>query len=949
MPTTISDFPSILTTSNNFNDNDVVSVNEKGDITVEDPSSRESVTRQLKSDQALINKQFQGEHVAAKAIRVERRQQTEAANRKTFDAFISHLEKNAGQLVGLAKKMDIGKLRTLRETGGPLRVRHIKAALKENKPPSRGQRVVSVGGGPRGVSQTNEEIAFLVNHRKDFEALEKLGGTYEMATVVFDKGDFNAMGRGAAWTDQNEGTVNTGAESGNEGRLSKYSQTNKEDILEYLKGNPVARGIFASAFTEGDAPGPVTHRAALTRALQGREELEHFKDMLRLFDDEELASIYNLVIMTETEVTGIDLSNPKKPVVATGAERWPVDTVRLNTGTTLASPLGEDQAEVRKHAYIGPMQAAGLKEVMAKNNLLDGHDMLIPGKKILTGGSGLSLYDQLLALHSVMDLFEEEPASPTGYKITDAAKEKYGGSILVTSNTPGKWISPRHSHGAAWTQEVDPIAGIKEQHALFLHNQGEEVFNAWQDILVGTFAAATGRTPEQVRQEGLTTEQLLRAQHVETEKHAQALKDKNGKAEQTLYGARRQGYLSTTLGFGMERDLPKATADMYAMAPGTFKGREGYLMHRAQLKGISEPGTEVSKDNKELVSVLNTRMQDITASPFRVHEMMLMLMDAGIAKYTPGSYRKITAGEAQQRPLSFTDSDGAKTEHDLFLVSPTFQRGENPAVASLRGQVDPVHASRPNYGRVGPHRMLQKDGASTHVEDYGLGGKGVRVDNSSVLGLFANDVNNRESATQIAPGLAFRRFAQEALAIAGHPDPVGEVERLYEDLSSGAKDVDEAEKGYQDEVEKFREHYQSAMEKAAYLKIIGEAMNNPEYLKHNGMNPEEPAVNYNKLFEAGRTREGREKYGGEKYTEAVKQIPEYRPASRQDYFTRFVDSPDFIHEAVYTKASLLAAQSLLEPRMEQEKRGGQTGSVDWPPRSGSSAGATPSHGVHELV
>ncbi|MDE0283228.1 MAG: hypothetical protein OXN26_01575 [Gammaproteobacteria bacterium] len=786
----------------------------------------------------------------------------ERKNSRSIEAFISSLEQVHGKDSEFMNRLDVMALRNLSHTGKPLLARHIRSVQNVESPRTRESRLISVGGGPRGITQASEEIKFLKKYRKDFTAIEKLSGKYNMTTMVMDKGKFDDMGRGTAWTEQNKGTVNTGAEIGYGERLSVYYRLNKKEILAELKAHPVARAMFKAALAEGKNGAVVVDRAALTRALQGREELQYFKNLLGELDDEELSGIYNLALMPETQVTGIDLSNPRMPLVETDTGKWPAGTVRLNTGTIVAHPLKPEQEDVLPHSYIGPMDPEKVKTKLGEKELLDEQQKLIPGARILTGGSGLSLYDQLLALHPVMDLFEEDETSMTGYKVSDAAKKKYQGFILVTGNTPGKWISPRHSHSPEWTQKLDPIAGMKEQHALFLHGQGEEVYRSWQKIIEGTVVAATGRTPSQVRQDDLSTEQLLEEAHAETKKHAEAIKaaDDDLRPEHTLYGARRQAYLASVLGYGMEKDLPAAINELSRMAPHTFKGRNGYLMHRAQLKGISEPGKVIAENNADMIQTFSTRMQDITASPFRVHEMMHMLMEAGIAKYTPGSYAGITTTSGEDhKALSFTDNQGKKTEHDFFLVSPTFQRQKDPVAASLEGQVDSIHPAHPSYGKVGMHRMLQTSGEPAHLEAHDLSGKGIRVSGQSTLGIFATDVNNKESAVQIAPGLAYRRFAQEAMAAAGFKNPVEEIDNLYE------KHLPSNE-AYQGEADKFQDHYHVGMRVAKYLEIIERKAKTPD--------------EYQKLYEAGRTEEGRKLHGGEEYMEILKKIPAYSPSSK---------------------------------------------------------------------
>jgi hypothetical protein len=95
-----------------------------------------------------------------------------------------------------------------------------------------------------------------------------------------------------------------------------------------------------------------------------------------------------------------------------------------------------------------------------------------------------------------MDLFVSDPNSLIGYKVSDLAKAKYQGAITCISNTPGKWIPPRLSHTPIWTQKTEPLGSTHEMHALFLHQQGQELSGAWKEIEVASIAIALGMTPD---------------------------------------------------------------------------------------------------------------------------------------------------------------------------------------------------------------------------------------------------------------------------------------------------------------------------------------------------------------------------------------------------------------------------------------------------------------------
>ena len=98
------------------------------------------------------------------------------------------------------------------------------------------------------------------------------------------------------------------------------------------------------------------------------------------------------------------------------------------------------------------------------------------------------------------------------------------------------------------------------------------------------------------------------------------------------------------------------------------------------------------------------------------------------------------------------------------MVSPVFERNENKVLGSLVGQVarhDNAHAS---CAKVWNSRRLEdRNGRCTMIEDNGLSGKGfwsaVKGGDSSLIGCFATDVNNRASRVSIASSSMLCRIA----------------------------------------------------------------------------------------------------------------------------------------------------------------------------------------------
>jgi len=424
--------------------------------------------------------------------------------------------------------------------------------------PASGTRVVLAGGGPRTTSQAEAEIDFLFEHRNDFERIQNAGGHYDIQTVVVERQDEGFLGRGNAWgPNQGGGTVNTGAEEAGQSyanRLESYTTRNR-DALEFAYGrdNPVALSTLTSAFAGGDAPGdgrPTTARGVMTRADQGFENLEHFHLHHRRAEIE--FPFYKLMVLTNTSAEAIDLSDPHKPALALADAKTKEsvgtltgDVVRLNTGTTVASPISD--AAVLAYSFIQPMDDKALDRFLESRDLLDSDGRLKEGATLALGGSGLSAYDQVLALQGSMNLFESDPNSRIGYRITDEARRKYAGAITFISNTEGKWIPPRHVGKAAqWDQRTNGLVGTEELHAAFLHDKGQKVFTDWNDVVMGSIALALNMTPKAIADSGLSTKDLLNVYHQRNEFHAQKLEEAAGLTARRKLGNSRSRRIPPT-------------------------------------------------------------------------------------------------------------------------------------------------------------------------------------------------------------------------------------------------------------------------------------------------------------------------------------------------------------------------------------------------------------------
>src|SRR5207245_218075 len=217
-------------------------------------------------------------------------------------------------------------------------------------------------------------------------------------------------------------------------RFASYLSDNRKRLVEESKGHPVISTLLNRAFdgTYGPKGVLVTDFAVMTRAQQGLEELQRFRQAR--CETTKAFPFYHLHVLTNTSVEKIDISTPHKPMLGLADAHTKKikgvlvgNTVRLNTGTTLSSPISD--SSVSEHSFIQAMNPQALKGFLASKNLLDETGQVKSSVKLALGGSGLSAYDQLLALAPMMSLFESDDTAPLGYKVSDEAKAKYQGAI----------------------------------------------------------------------------------------------------------------------------------------------------------------------------------------------------------------------------------------------------------------------------------------------------------------------------------------------------------------------------------------------------------------------------------------------------------------------------------------------------------------------------------------
>lgn len=817
-------------------------------------------------------------------------------------------------------------------------------APSEDMGENHAHHLVMVGGGPRSVIQTNAEILFMILYRDHFDQLQRLGAHYDIQTTIMERQP--RVGVGSAYGGGQTGMMNTGIEDPisfpiptSEGtetlhilkhflsyakRYEQYVESNADQYFEDVKKLNLPGAFMFKTSVGPDSfskSGHLDHNIAyLMRKTAGDEELSTFNTIRDLASG--MLPFYKLNILTSHEVKDIKASSFGLQQVTAKALSEEISTtlhadqVRINTGTILKNPAADER--VADFTFCQPMNVNHFKEYCVNRNLLASDGTLKKGLRVISGGIGLSGLDQLIILDGVMNMFEEDPSAPLGYRVTENAKKKYPNAITIVNRTPGKTVYPRHAFTEEWQQDTPVMSRTEHLHALALHNHGEEVFTVWLDILTATVSRSMRETPGEVGHHKKGTEETFRLQYEETKKfmyfkklagNAEVAGDPAKKdyylreAMKTLYGSWRQATLAFLFGYGLEEDIEATKERMYKLAPLTWKGRQTWLFARTHVDAVTDPEFGEDNSNWQYFQNWKNMYHCVASSPVEIQSMFHLLIDAGIANYQRAEYQNVQYDQSTGR-LKLHDEN-----YDLFIVSPTYESSEDRVGSLISKQMKPYIEANTSFGKVGKFRRFEdKNGERVPIEMNGIGGLGYTFNKNNVhsrIGSFAIDLNDRSSATNVASSFTLRRMAVAHMKAAGIEDAEQKLDVLYE---MGKP----TETAFNEEVSKFEPYYQEAHEMRAYMKAIeavcGEDGNLFCELFDDGLTKE---ARSKKMMELMNSSVEVERAGAKKYFEMVKNIPEFTKPTKKAFYERGVDTTDYEDANLYKEAFKLAKKHLM--------------------------------------
>lgn len=791
---------------------------------------------------------------------------------------------------------------------------------------------VLIGGG--GVTATHRIIKLtelLSQHERALQQLKKSGVPFD-AHLRFINLEKSADYGGYAFGPGQAGTANTPLEDDRKLITDTIDWVLRHEAEILKSDHPVGATLLADA--KKLAPARLNgqplddQRALIERRFMG--EVDHWRlikaaqDATERFPNVDFALVYNTV--AKDIVPSIDdgakvLVGPADQGGVQGDLEIEAGHVGLHPGPQLRPAVGPDHPAY-PFVYQGVMDGRRIQDAMRAQGLLDENGHLLEGKKIFVGGLKLSALDTMVAFNRVMPVLV--PDGKGGYTVDEEVAKKYQGA-LTTINREGLPPVPRYVYSpSSMSERVLALGTTEELLALFTHENGSQVYKAWHTLERAVLASALGTTPDKLEQR-IDNEALIRIWHAQTQKvreiERQAGEMKNpadmeAKLKERLdirESMERLIYLRTIIGAGMEKNLAEAFGSTAQSYPALFDGRMGYPFHRAQPAGVTD-ATQITGPNKDLMDVQDRRMQPVTASPYQVHDVIALLMKAGVLMQLNGtSYMEFEPSQEGGRALRHTKRKDC--EFDYGLISPTFQV-KSPVVkavgqrveTALKGVADVDPQEAVYYPKLRKNLLLEdkETGVPLPVDATLLSGKGwtqgMNTDRQTTYADVRTDLNNKESALETAASLASRDLCLAILNAKGVSNPHRTLEGLY--MSFVPDD-----RRYGEEVKRLEQAFDTAMAKSECLKAFmsqvaagrGDTQTGgPVALTYGDVRVR--ADSAERAFEDAVTRLATDPVFRDAVVAHYKSSPAYQrftpPKDMDSYERRFVDYPPHIHKQV---------------------------------------------------
>ncbi|KAF3199893.1 hypothetical protein TWF191_004210 [Orbilia oligospora] len=577
------------------------------------------------------------------------------------------------------------------------------------------------------------------------------------------------------------------------GRYAEIAMEDETIMPRLLESNVAAAMIFHSS--SSSRTGKLnTDVACGPRSLVGEVAELMTEEALKLA--KEYLPWLSISVRYEVAVSNIDFSNPAFPVltvvdVKTGEELTGLDFVYnlviKCTGTTFEIPVS---GEVKENAFTGIPNSIDLTTYLTQQGMMFDNDekKIIPGKKLLIGGTSLSAFDFIGMIVTKTNIVEFNHKTRT-FTINEEEARRNQNLITLFNRTEGIIGTSRHLPNSVTNLDCDLV---NPEMILSLGLQkNADTYPSILELARILTAYKKQKLPSQIEKNISTIDQI---EYMAAENELLA-KNPDAVTEIALF---RKWIRCCIFTHTMGPDQVQQRAWLERKYNHLVRSH-GWLNFRTMSYNICHRPEIEEREHKLHCHARRIAFNCIAASPFEIHTLITRLYKLGVVSWIQGAYEDVIwSSKTKKFELKGYQVDG--------LIAPRRLTQKTDMLSEkILKQAKRLRVGEPRYEK---GRFLKNSsGEYLHLIDLGYTGHGIQW----------YDTNAAEGAFQLMPIVVDMAVILETL-MSNATSKGGEFEKPVNELLKLHKAVLPTNQEFNEQINRMEEPHRNITHMILYAR-----------------------------------------------------------------------------------------------------------------------------------
>ncbi|KAF3204127.1 hypothetical protein TWF106_001642 [Orbilia oligospora] len=585
------------------------------------------------------------------------------------------------------------------------------------------------------------------------------------------------------------------------GRYAEIAMEDETIMPRLLESNVAAAMIFHSS--SSSRTGKLnTDVACGPRSLVGEVAELMTEEALKLA--KEYLPWLSISVRYEVVVSNIDFSNPAFPVltvvdVKTGEELTGLDFVYnlviKCTGTTFEIPVS---GEVKENAFTGIPNSIDLTTYLTQQGMMFDNDekKIIPGKKLLIGGTSLSAFDFIGMIVTKTNIVEFNHKTRT-FTINEEEARRNQNLITLFNRTEGIIGTSRHLPNSVTNLDCDLV---NPEMILSLGLQkNADTYPSILELARILTAYKKQKLPSQIEKNISTIDQI---EYMAAENELLA-KNPDAVTEIALF---RKWIRCCIFTHTMGPDQVQQRAWLERKYNHLVRSH-GWLNFRTMSYNICHRPEIEEREHKLHCHARRIAFNCIAASPFEIHTLITRLYKLGVVSWIQGAYEDVIwSSKTKKFELKGYQVDG--------LIAPRRLTQKTDMLSEkILKQAKRLRVGEPRYEK---GRFLKNSsGEYLHLIDLGYTGHGIQW----------YDTNAAEGAFQLMPIVVDMAVILETL-MSNATSKGGEFEKPVNELLKLHKAVLPTNQEFNEQINRMEEPHRNITHMILYARLVEKVFGN---------------------------------------------------------------------------------------------------------------------------